>query len=63
MSGAMPGVPAVKESMVTEILTMKEGFGLIAIVDDNIKDTSSNNNRIMVDDGSDSSDGEKESVT
>ena len=48
---------------MTEVLAMKEESGVVAIVGDNIKDTSSNSNGVMVDVGSDSSDGEKESVT
>ena len=64
----MSGIPAIKESFMTEMLAIKEGgymleSEVVAIVDDNIEDTSSNSNRVMVDVGSDSSDGEKESVT
>ena len=59
----MSGIPAVRESVMTEMLTMKEEFGVIAIVDDNIEDTSSNSNRVTVDIGNDSSDGKKESLT
>ena len=54
----MSGVPAVRESVVTEMLTMKEGFGVIAIADDNIEDISSTSDRVAVDVGND-----KESLT
>ena len=64
----MSGIPAIKESFISKMLAIKEGgymlaSGVVAIVDDNIEDTSSNNNRVMVDVGSYSGDGEKESVT
>ena len=59
----MSGIPAVRESIMTEVLAMKEESGVIAIVDDNIEDTSSNSDRVTVDVGNDSGDGEKESLT
>ena len=58
----MSGIPAVRESIMTEVLELKEESGVIAIVDDNIEDTSSNSDSVTVDVDNDSGDGEKESL-
>ena len=36
---------------------------VVVIVDNNIEDASSNNNKVMVDVGSDNDDGDKETIT